>query len=137
MRPLHEYIYITGQSAPCWEKKRTNKVYAKKFGCTQFVESGTAYGDMVAAMLPYFQTLTSIELYLPLYTISSTRFLSEPKVTILYGDSSTELKKYPLMNLLYSTLMVTILVKEQPKELKKPQLLRNSPTFLPTILFPT
>jgi len=56
-----------------------------------FVESGTFFGDMVAAVRPDFDRLISIELSPRLARRARRRFASDGAVTILQGDSGAVL----------------------------------------------
>ncbi len=56
-----------------------------------FVETGTFYGDMVAALRDDFARLYSIELSAGLYRKAMRRFEGDPGITILHGDSGSVL----------------------------------------------
>jgi hypothetical protein len=55
------------------------------------VETGTQAGATLAATLPYFDRLFSIEIYEPSVAAARKRFAAYPKVTIIHGDSATAL----------------------------------------------
>jgi hypothetical protein len=55
------------------------------------VETGTLHGDMIAAMLPYFDDLYSIELSRELYLLARLRFLGRRRVHLILGDSCEQL----------------------------------------------
>jgi len=57
------------------------------------VETGTADGSTVAALVEHFDRLVSIELDPAHYMNDICRFLHEPKVTIVYGDSDPVLAR--------------------------------------------
>lgn len=57
------------------------------------IETGTYLGDMVNEMAPLFDRVYSIELSTELYELAQRRFSEEKNVTILQGDSGTELHK--------------------------------------------
>jgi hypothetical protein len=57
-----------------------------------FVETGTFYGDMLAALSGDFERLYSIELHKGLARRAMRRFAGDPKVSIMQGDSSDLLK---------------------------------------------
>jgi hypothetical protein len=57
------------------------------------VETGTLHGDMVAAMLPYFDDVYSIELSRELWLLARLRFLGRRRVHLLHGDSAVELPR--------------------------------------------
>ena len=53
-----------------------------------FVETGTFEGDTVAAMIPYFERIMSVELSEPLWKEATRRFSDERKVVVHHGDSA-------------------------------------------------
>lgn len=58
-------------------------------GCPWFVETGTADGYTTAALIPEFDRLITIELDADRYrSVAAQRFLHEPKVLPLLGDSA-------------------------------------------------
>ncbi len=72
-------------------KQRTLELYAKKFNLKVFIETGTYYGDMVAAMKDIFDQLYSIELSKELHEKAVKRFKEIRKIKIIHGDSGVEL----------------------------------------------
>lgn len=74
-------------------KQRTLRSFADRFGLMILVETGTYFGDMVAAMKDDFDRVYSIELSKELYEKARRRFRDEEKVELIYGDSGTELGK--------------------------------------------
>jgi hypothetical protein len=66
---------------------------AKKYGLRVFVETGTHYGDTLAAMMPVFAKLYSIELSADLHAKCVRRFEGYPNVEVIQGDSGIELGK--------------------------------------------
>lgn len=58
-----------------------------------FVETGTYFGDMTAAVEPFFTSIHTIELDPDLYAMASKRFRSSPKIHLHLGDSGSELPK--------------------------------------------
>jgi len=68
-------------------KQRTVLEYAQRFGLSTLVETGTYYGEMIAAVAPRFRRIYSIELDADLATLAQERFRRLPRVTILQGDS--------------------------------------------------
>ena len=58
-----------------------------KTGIRTLVETGTYKGDMIVAMRPYCQNISSIELNGPLYEQAAERFKNDKAVTIFQGDS--------------------------------------------------
>ncbi len=67
--------------------------YARKFGLSILVETGSYLGDMVAAMMEDFETIYSIELSRELYEKAVRRFAGFEKVKLIQGDSGEELRK--------------------------------------------
>ncbi len=57
------------------------------------VETGTLHGDMVAAMLPYFDEVYSIELSREFWLLARLRFLGRRRVHLIRGDSGQELPR--------------------------------------------
>jgi hypothetical protein len=57
-----------------------------------FVETGTFYGDMLAALADDFESFYSIELHPDLARRAARRFASDPRVSILEGDSGQRLE---------------------------------------------
>jgi hypothetical protein len=55
------------------------------------VETGTLHGDMVAAMLPFFDDIYSIELSRELHLLARLRFLGRRRVHLILGDSAEQL----------------------------------------------
>jgi hypothetical protein len=66
--------------------------YANKFRTDVLVETGTCFGDTIAATKRYFQRVYSIELSPVLHEQAKLRFSEDPKITLLLGDSGTVLK---------------------------------------------
>lgn len=64
---------------------------AQKYGLRAFVETGTFFGDMLAALRDDFDALTTIELDEALATKATLRFQDDPKITIIQGDSGRKL----------------------------------------------
>jgi len=58
-----------------------------------FIETGTFTGEMVAAMRPYFDRIFSIEMSPEIYEAASRRFAGDSRVTLVLGDSATELPR--------------------------------------------
>ena len=69
-------------------KQRTVLEYAKKFGLRVFVETGTYYGEMVAAVKDHFDRIYSIECIPELARQATRRFEHDPRIRILEGDSA-------------------------------------------------
>src|SRR5688572_27121184 len=74
-------------------KQRTIRTLADRFGLKTLVETGTYYGDMVEAMKRRFSTIYSIELSRELWERAAKRFGRDQHVSIICGDSGSELGK--------------------------------------------
>lgn len=62
--------------------------YARDFGLSIFVETGTYLGDMVAATMNQFRRVVTIELDPELHSRAVNRFSDEARVSVLRGDSA-------------------------------------------------
>jgi len=69
-------------------KQRTVREYAERYGMTILVETGTYYGEMVAAMRRRFEAIYSIEYDHELAVRASRKFSRWPHIHILEGDSA-------------------------------------------------
>ena len=72
-------------------KQRTVVEYARKFGLHTLVETGTYYGEMVAAVKTQFDRVFSIEYDPTLAQRATRRFERDPRVRVLEGDSAVVL----------------------------------------------
>ena len=70
-------------------KQRAVLEYARKFELTTLVETGTYYGEMIAAMAGRFQEIYSIELDARLAGLAQQRFRKDTHVHVVQGDSQT------------------------------------------------
>ena len=70
-------------------KQRAVLEYAKKFNLTVLVETGTYYGEMIAAVTKRFRQIYSIELNHELAQRAQLRFRHQSHVEIIEGDSQT------------------------------------------------
>ncbi len=70
-------------------KQRTVLAYAQAFGLTTLVETGTYYGEMIAAVAPHFRRIYSIELDSRLARLAQERFRKYSHVEIIHGDSQS------------------------------------------------
>jgi hypothetical protein len=75
-------------SAPHLVKRRTVRRYARRFGATTLIETGTFKGDMVATTRKCFRQIFSIELHPGLAADARKRFAGDEGVSILQGDSA-------------------------------------------------
>lgn len=70
-------------------KQRTVLQYARDFGLGTLVETGTYYGEMIAAVESRFRRIYTIEIEAALVNLAQGRFRRHSHVTILEGDSQT------------------------------------------------
>ncbi len=70
-------------------KQRAVLEYARNYGLTTLVETGTYYGEMIAAVANRFRRIYSIELNPELAKLAQERFHGKPHVEIIEGDSQT------------------------------------------------
>ncbi len=68
-------------------KQRTVLEYAQRFGLKTLVETGTYYGEMLAAVAAHFRRIYSVELDPGLAKLAQERFRRLPYVTIIAADS--------------------------------------------------
>jgi hypothetical protein len=68
-------------------KQRVIKAYARRFGLSLFVETGTYLGEMVEAVRAQFREVYSIELSPELTQNARRKFAIDPRVHIIEGDS--------------------------------------------------
>jgi hypothetical protein len=87
-----DYLYwnLRGrpERPPHLVKQRTVVEYARKFGLRVLVETGTYYGEMVAAVKDHFDRIYSIECIPELARQATRRFERDPRIRILEGDSA-------------------------------------------------
>ena len=81
--------YLSGMPTPPVSsyKRRIIKRAFKASGARVFVETGTFMGDTVQAMRKSADRIYSIELDAGLAAAAQKRFASDPRITILRGDS--------------------------------------------------
>lgn len=68
-------------------KQRAVLEYARRFRLTTLVETGTYYGEMIAATRRRFRRIYSIESDSRLAALARRRFRRSPHVEVLHGDS--------------------------------------------------
>src|SRR4026207_1129184 len=73
-------------------KQKAIMEYQNKYGLEILVETGTYLGEMVEAQKNNFKKIFSIELSKKLSEKAARKFRNYPHITIIYDDSSTELK---------------------------------------------
>jgi hypothetical protein len=90
-QPRRERRWIRHRNRPVppphWRKAATVLLYAEKYGCKRFVETGTQVGEMVHAVQDAFEHITSIEIDPKGYEISRNRFDGIKHIKLLHGDS--------------------------------------------------
>lgn len=86
-----DYLYwkIRGQPvrSPHLVKQQTVREYARRYSLRTLVETGTYYGEMVAAVKNNFDSVYSIELDPELAHRAARRFSGDSRVRILEGDT--------------------------------------------------
>jgi len=87
--PDYWYWILRGRPArsPHLLKQRVVREYGEKFGLKTMVETGTYYGEMVAAMKGRFDRIYSIECVAALAERASRKFARDEHVRIFCGDS--------------------------------------------------
>jgi hypothetical protein len=87
--PDYWYWQLRGRPirSPHLLKQRTVSEYAERFGLRVLVETGTYYGEMVAAMKNRFAEIYSVEFDSALAQRAAKKFARLPRVHILEGDS--------------------------------------------------
>jgi hypothetical protein len=68
-------------------KRRTLREYARRFGLTMLIETGTFHGDTSFALRNDFERIVSIELDRALYERAKRRLQPYKQITVLRGDS--------------------------------------------------
>ena len=74
-------------------KQRAVLEYAHAFGLTTLVETGTYYGEMIAAVAAHFRRIYSIEIDPQLAALARNRFRRLSQVSIIEADSQTAVPK--------------------------------------------
>jgi len=87
--PDYWYWQLRGKPvrSPHLLKQRTVKEYAQRYGLRVLIETGTYYGEMVAAMKANFDRIYSVEYDPQLARRAITKFARHPNIKILEGDS--------------------------------------------------
>ena len=87
--PDYWYWQLRGKPvrSPHLLKQHTVREYAEKFKLRILVETGTYYGEMVAAMKNRFRAIYSVEYDPPLAQRAKKKFARHPHIHILQGDS--------------------------------------------------
>ena len=74
-------------------KQRALLEYARRFQLPVLIETGTQFGQMIAAVEKHFREVYSIELDDFNYSLAVKNFASQAKIHLLHGDSAIELPK--------------------------------------------
>jgi hypothetical protein len=87
--PDYWYWILRGRPArsPHLLKQKVVREYGEKFGLRTLVETGTYYGEMVAAMKGYFDRIYSIEFVPALAERATRKFAGDGRIRIFCGDS--------------------------------------------------
>ncbi len=87
--PDYWYWKLRGQPvrSPHLVKQRAVREYARRYGLRTLIETGTYYGEMVAAVKNDFDRIFSIEFDPELARRATRRFADDPRINILEGDS--------------------------------------------------
>lgn len=87
--PDYWYWKLRGepQRTPHLVKQRAVQAYAEKFGLRTLVETGTYYGEMVAAMKDSVDAIHSVEFDPALAALAQQKFARWPHIHIYPGDS--------------------------------------------------
>jgi hypothetical protein len=87
--PDYWYWILRGRPArsPHLLKQKIVREYGEKFGLHTLVETGTYYGEMVAAMKNHFDRIYSIEYVQELASRATRKFACDEHVRIFCGDS--------------------------------------------------
>jgi hypothetical protein len=87
--PDYWYWILRGRPArsPHLLKQKVVREYGEKFALKTLVETGTYYGEMVAAMKRHFERIYSIEFVPGLAERAQRKFARSPQVRIFCGDS--------------------------------------------------
>lgn len=93
--PDYWYWILRGRPprSPHLLKQKIVRAYGEKFGLKTLVETGTYYGEMVAAMKNRFERIYSIEFVPELAERATRKFASDSHIQIFCGDSRVELSK--------------------------------------------
>lgn len=76
---------------PHLAKRKVLLELARKHDCRILVETGTYYGEMIAALRTSFEDIYTIELSVPLHDLARRRFKGDARIRVLQGDSGAVL----------------------------------------------
>jgi len=87
--PDYWYWILRGrpERSPHLVKQKVVREYGERFSLKTLVETGTYYGEMVAAMKRRFDRIYSIEFAPELAERAQRKFATEPQIKIFCGDS--------------------------------------------------
>ena len=87
--PDYWYWILRGrpERSPHLLKQKVVREYGEQFGLKTLVETGTYYGEMVAAMRRHFDRIYSIEFVPELAERAQRKFAHDPHIKIFCGDS--------------------------------------------------
>jgi hypothetical protein len=93
--PDYWYWILRGrpERSPHLLKQKVVRAYGEKLGLKTLVETGTYYGEMVAAMKRRFERIYSIEFVPALAERATKKFARYPHIRIFCGDSRVEMPK--------------------------------------------
>jgi hypothetical protein len=93
--PDYWYWNLRGrpERSPHLLKQRTVREYAERYGLRVLVETGTYYGEMVAAMKSRFDEIHSVEFDSRLAERAQKKFARRPHIHIWHGDSQQVVPK--------------------------------------------
>jgi hypothetical protein len=93
--PDYWYWNLRGrpERSPHLLKQRTVREYAERYGLRVLVETGTYYGEMVAAMKSRFDEIHSVEFDSRLADRAQKKFARWPHIHIWHGDSQQVVPK--------------------------------------------
>lgn len=74
-------------------KQMTVLATAKAYNLDTLVETGTYYGEMVAAMRKHFRSISTIEFDSRFYALARSMFAKYPHIRLLHGDSAMWIPK--------------------------------------------
>ncbi len=91
--PDYWYWKLRGEPirSPHLVKQRAVREYAERYGLRVLVETGTYYGEMVAAMRGRFDEIYSVEYDHALAVRAAQKFARWPHIHILEGDSALKI----------------------------------------------
>ena len=79
--------------APDDYKHMIVRKYSKEYGINNLIETGTYLGGMIYSQLPFFESISSVELSDELYKKACIEFERYPQVHLYHGDSGNLLSR--------------------------------------------